>query len=298
MNPTRTKFEVTSATWPARVLAVLAALHGWGASAQETNAANPGSLLPANQLVRASSLAPTNSLAATNQPAPTNGVAPLEGLSLTNSLSPTNSSAPDTNVTTAASEPVPEEYAPFRVIADRNIFNPNRTRGGRWDPRETRKQARFEAFSLVGTMSYQERQLAFFNGTSSDYRKVLRTNDIIVGYRLTDITHNSVKLGSATNELEMRMGMQMRKEDRGDWFLATTAEPASYSATGASSEPSSDSRPEPSRPSRSFDSGRGASRGAMSSPAPSTPSSPAASTGNESETLKKLIQRREQELNR
>src|SRR5271167_1737375 len=64
------------------------------------------------------------------------------------------------------------DFSSFQVISERNIFNPNRTarhRGG------NRPQPVADAFALVGTMSYAKGAFAFFDGTSSDYRKAVPT---------------------------------------------------------------------------------------------------------------------------
>jgi hypothetical protein len=78
----------------------------------------------------------------------------------------------------AASRPVQAEetnapsrsdYTSFRIIAERNIFNPNRSgRAGRnATRREPEKRKRVESFALVGTLSYEKGQFAFFDGASS-----------------------------------------------------------------------------------------------------------------------------------
>jgi hypothetical protein len=114
-------------------------------------------------------------------------------------------------------------------------------------------------------LSYGKGDFAFFNGTSSDYKKVLKPGDTIAGYKLASIGANSVKLASGEKELELKISSQLRREDEGQWTLSTQSE--TYAATSAAS-----------------------STGAVK-PAEAG----AASNGADSEVLKRLMQRREQE---
>jgi hypothetical protein len=166
------------------------------------------------------------------------------------------SSATSTNGTN------PLDYAAFRVVADRNIFNPNRQgyRSGGSRPRPKS----VETFSLVGTMSYEKGTFAFFDGSGSEYRKALKTNDTIAGYQLTAIEPNAVKLAIQTNELVLRVGMQMRREEDGPWLKPSQPDTASASLSSVTSS--------------------------STNSAPDAPSS-----GADNDILKKLMQRREQE---
>ena len=81
-------------------------------------------------------------------------------------------------------------------------------------------------------MSYEKGTFAFFDGTSSEYKKALKLTDSIAGYKVTNIAPNGVKLASGTNELDLSVGAQLRREEDGPWLLASQS--ASYSATPAS----------------------------------------------------------------
>src|SRR5262245_20185027 len=84
----------------------------------------------------------------------------------------------------------------FHIIHDRNIFNPNRS--GRSPEREyTRREERrprAESFALVGTLSYEKGFFAFFDGSSSDYRRVLKASDTIAGFTVAEVTPQQVTL--------------------------------------------------------------------------------------------------------
>ena len=113
------------------------------------------------------------------------------------------------------------DFSAFRAISERNIFNLNRTarRRGR-----NRTQQMGDAFYLVGTMSYEKGTFAFFDGTGSEYRKVLQKAGAIAGYNVLEITPTSVKLETGGKQVTMKVGTQMRHEDRGDWQLVANSE--------------------------------------------------------------------------
>jgi len=126
-------------------------------------------------------------------------------------------------------------FSTFKIIADRNIFDPNRTARRRGGPAQPKPVA--ESLSLVGIMSYEKGTFAFFDGTSSSYKKALKSSDTIAGYKLTNIGPNSVTLLAGTNQVEMRVGSQLRREEEGPWLLASQSE--SYAASASSSSSTS-----------------------------------------------------------
>jgi hypothetical protein len=158
--------------------------------------------------------------------------------------------------------PASLDYSAFSLVTTRNIFDPNRYRG-----RPRGNVARVESFALVGTMSYEKGTFAFFSGSSSDYQKALKCSDSIAGYKLTAINPNSVKLALATNEVELRVGMQMRREEDGPWLPSRNRELASSPTTSGAS---------------------GASAVSVSAEA-SVPSGP------QSDIIKRMMERREKE---
>jgi hypothetical protein len=128
--------------------------------------------------------------------------------------------------------PITLDYSSFKVVADKNIFDPNRTPRGSLGPRNFLKPKSFDSLTLVGTMTYEKGTFAFFDGTSSEYKKALKLSDAIAGYKVTNIAPNGVKLASGTNELDLSVGAQLRREEDGPWLLA--GQSTSYPATPAS----------------------------------------------------------------
>jgi len=121
-------------------------------------------------------------------------------------------------------------YSSFQIIVERNIFDPNRyAHTSRGRKRAISKSA--PNFSLVGTMNYRNGMIAFFDGNDADYRKVLSPDGVIAGYKVVEITQRGVKLEAAGKPVEMKVGAQMRQENKGEWQLAEPSE-LSISTTG------------------------------------------------------------------
>jgi len=128
--------------------------------------------------------------------------------------------------------PAALDYSAFRLIVDRNIFDPNRS------PRSTRpsQPKTAQSFTLVGTMSYERGVFAFFDGTGSEYKKVLKLDGAIAGYKVVAISADCVKLMLNTNVLQLNVGAQMRQREDGAW--EPTAGRASYAASSTSASES------------------------------------------------------------
>ena len=167
------------------------------------------------------------------------------------------------------------DFSGFRIISQRNIFNLTRV-----PPRTSRGAAVqapstfVDAFSLVGTLTYEKGEFAFFDGTRPEYQKALQPTNSIGGYKLVAVLPTSVRLETRGTQFEMKLGMQLRRDEKSahlyaDSFGATTYDSASAAATNAA-------------PMLSTSSATSTSGG---------DASPAAS-----EILKRLMQKREQEL--
>jgi hypothetical protein len=124
----------------------------------------------------------------------------------------------------------PRDFRAFQLINDRNIFDPTRRPRVERQTRPNPTPQIVDSFSLVGTMSYSNQLLAFFDGTSSDYRKSLAVGGRIASYTASRIQQNEVTLASGTNEFTLKVGMQMRRSEDGAWATGETprSTPSSY----------------------------------------------------------------------
>lgn len=173
----------------------------------------------------------------------------------------------------------------FRIVAERNIFNANRSGGQVRLP--SRRPAQVDSFTLVGTMAYEKGAFAFFNGSSSAYSKVVKASGVIAGYKVVDVLANAVKLEADGKILELPVGSAMRREDEGTWYLGDAVAGNSGSSYAANSENGHSSR------SSRRESGSDNGPGAESAPKPTANTS--SSNADQSEILKRLMERREKE---
>jgi hypothetical protein len=139
-------------------------------------------------------------------------------------------------VVSAADAAAPREFTDFQLITERNIFDPNRRPRTRSDTPRPRQVV--DSFSFTGTMNYSKGLFAFFDGTSSDYRKVAEKGEKIAGYTIAEIGHDLVKLVQDSNEVQLKVGMQMRRSEDGKWSAAE----ASANGGGGSSFAGNNSR--------------------------------------------------------
>jgi hypothetical protein len=173
------------------------------------------------------------------------------------------------------SAPSSTDYAQFsRFITERNIFDPNRFShsspgASTYRPKVSRSAP---AFTLVGTMNYEKGMFAFFDGNNSDLRKVLYESDSnsIAGYTVAEITLSGVKLQTADKKqtVQLKIGDMMRQEGS-EWRRSETGESSAFTS-GDNSAAAEDASP-------------------TADSAPSSASAP-------NDILKKLMQKREQEL--
>ena len=165
------------------------------------------------------------------------------------------------------------DSADFRIISQRNIFNLNRV-PPRSDRAPVQAPAFVDAFSLVGTMTYEKGDVAFFDGTRPEYQKALQPTNTIGGYKLVAVLPSSVRLETHGVQFEMKIGMQLRRDEKTAHLYAD--------GLGATN----------------YDSATNAPTTAVSTlPAASTTSAPSGgATPEASEILKRLMQKREQEL--
>jgi len=157
------------------------------------------------------------------------------------------------------------DFPSFKIISERNIFNPNRSGRDAVVVAKTPKPVKVETFTLVGASSSEIGRFAFFDGSSSEFRKVVKRGDSFGNFTVADISWNGVKLVPSSGEpVEMTIQSQMKRQDEGEWVF------------NANPEPTVSSSPD-----------QGSSGGGNTA---------SASSGGESDVLKRLMQKREEEL--
>jgi Tfp pilus assembly protein PilP len=104
----------------------------------------------------------------------------------------------------------------FRLITDRNIFNPNRT--GRRE-RSEEPPPRLDTITLVGTMDSDKGLQAFVDGSDATYRKALHVGESVDKFKVTQITASSVDLERDGKTMSVHVGQQLRRLQGADWNL-------------------------------------------------------------------------------
>jgi hypothetical protein len=139
------------------------------------------------------------------------------------------------------------DFSAFRIIPERNIFNPNRSaRGSRNGDDDAPRPARSETISLVGTMLYGDKQFAFFDSSSSTYKKVLKAGEAIAGYEVKEVAASGVTLDLKGEAVKMAVGQLLRREGEGEWKVGgqpageTNVSAGTSNTAGASSSEEED----------------------------------------------------------
>ena len=160
----------------------------------------------------------------------------------------------------------------FRLMRTRNMFDPGR-RPARTDTASAARtvaapQSRNSTLSLTGTMVTEGKTLAFFNGTRSDYAKVLAVGGAVADCKITAIHPTQVEIERGGKASVLAVGQQLVIE-------------------GA---PSDAPPPEPA-PATAAEPAPGAAPGDPAAPAPAV-------SNDKSEVLRRMMERREKEMNK
>ena len=179
------------------------------------------------------------------------------------------------NAGTQAAEKTPG-FEAFRVLRTKNMFDPNR-RPARIEaaprPSAPALENRSSSLSLTGTMVTDGKTLAFFTGTRADYSKVVSVGDTIADGKITAIRPTEVELERGGKPTVLAVGKQLQIDGA----------PSDVPAAEAAAAPPPGAAPaEPSAP----------------APAPGGPTTPPATSNDKSDVLRRMMERREKEMNK
>ena len=107
----------------------------------------------------------------------------------------------------------PVSFDAFRLLVERNIFNPRRV--GRSLP--TVESPRDEFISLVGTMHSDHGLMAFFDGSDATFRRSLVVGGTIDQYKVTQVDQTGVELALKEKRFVLKVGQQLRRPPGGEW---------------------------------------------------------------------------------
>ena len=108
------------------------------------------------------------------------------------------------------------DFDSFKIITQRNIFDPTRT--GRRPTRRDGPQRRIERVSLVGTSLDPKGEAAFFTGSGVP-DKPLKVGDSLKELKIVQITEDGVRLKGQSNTfvLDFENRRSLRREENGPW---------------------------------------------------------------------------------
>jgi hypothetical protein len=134
-------------------------------------------------------------------------------------------------------------------------------------------------------MTYEKGRFAFFDGSDPSFRTVLSAGDAIAGHTIREISADGVKLEREGVAVRLPVKAQLRREDEGEWRLASRGE--RYERSGRSG----------SRGSRDVRGAEPSPRETQREPTTNAGSASASnSNADVSEVLKRLMKQREEEL--
>lgn len=162
-------------------------------------------------------------------------------LALTALLAGVAASAQETELSAEQPGASSREYVGFQLIAERNIFDSGRSSPSARPRVETRKPVSADTLTLVGAMTYAKGAYAFFDGSGPEFQKVVKAGNTIGDFKVTLIRGSGVKLECGAKCVDLRVGMQMRREENGDWEVASPSAPPLAALAIASDAPGEES---------------------------------------------------------
>lgn len=169
-------------------------------------------------------------------------------------------------------------YDAYRLVQTRHIFDANRRAPRVESSRDSRSDERASSIrssylALTGTMVTESKALAFFSGSSSENTRVVSIGDSVAGCKVNAISMQDVELVRDGKPVVLAIGNRLFLEGGGiEVHTAPDAAPAAPTAPGENTPPSADAAAAP--------------------PAGAPPST------DKSEVLRRMLERRQQEMSK
>ena len=115
-------------------------------------------------------------------------------------------------------KPVPGSLQDFDILHINNIFDPNRKP---YQPdrkrQEPEPEPQIDAFTVIGLMAYADRQIAVLSGSSSEYSGAFKLNDQIGNLKLISLSDKAVLFAEGEATFNVDIGTSLRRVDGGAW---------------------------------------------------------------------------------
>ena len=129
----------------------------------------------------------------------------------------------------ASAKPAPTaakgSFDSFRLIGDRNIFDPNRRSRTARSASNEPPAPTGDTIAFVGTMDYDQGIYAFFDSADSRYRQVLPAGGKLAEFVVKHVGARSVDLTRDGQVTTLQITQQLHRPDGGEWTV-TGASPA------------------------------------------------------------------------
>lgn len=215
MNSVRSNFDNSS-----RRLSLLLALCVAGAQAMAAEAAAPAASAPAAVQSESTPAPVANSAAAPARaatPQPKAAPAAAGPAAQPRAATATPAAAAASKPATAAAQPVTIDS--FRLITERNIFNPNRIGRTVRNSEPAAPVQKVDTISLVGTMESEQGLRAFFDSSNAALPKAARAGDSVGEFAVQKISSDGVVLVRDGKEIPLRVTQQLRRPEGGEWTV-------------------------------------------------------------------------------
>ena len=166
----------------------------------------------------------------------------------------------------------------FRLLRTKNMFDPNR-RPARTETASAPRPApvrenKSSSLTLTGTMVTEGKTLAFFTGTRADYSKVLTVGGTIADCKITAIKPTEVEMERGGKPGALAVGHHLQIEGAPSDVPAEAPAPAPAPVAGDAAAPPTDPA------------------------APASPTAGPAPSNDKSDVLRRMMERREKEMNK
>jgi len=180
-----------------------------------------------------------------------------------------------------------EGFGAFRIVVDRNIFDPNREQP-RPNPQTAPPPEQPDQLDLVGVLISEREAVAFFEGAGATGGGACKRGQTVGSYTVSAIDTSTVTLERAGEKIQLAVGRRLNTWKNGKWeVVQAPAGSSPRSGAGESADPARD------RQSSSPREKQGRETNA-------TDKKPGEKTGKEAgssdDVLKRLMERRQKEM--
>ena len=117
-------------------------------------------------------------------------------------------------------DPMPtaeEDLAKFRILVDRNIFDPARRPDSPQREERPISESRVDRIYLTGVLVSPEDQLAFFEGSRDEYFGAIERGGKIAGFSVAYVDSDQATLMMEDRKVNLRVGTGMTRRKGEDW---------------------------------------------------------------------------------